>query len=289
MTEEVIVENNDYYLLRVNLSGFKLSDIRVNILKENLINKIEIKAVHIQNDENGSPKSTNEYTKVFELSKKTCSNINLDSMETSFAEDDKHLIIKFKSNKNENHLINLLNNSNEDDIYVNLIEKTVKNLQNFKNLDDIKDAIESVLNESNFNFNHEKKTDKKNEETLLVRHALDDDLHLLSKHQSSPVMHIITNDDGSKQIRINLKIPQTINAVIKLTQKSEIEQKANNHLYLTTDKLTVNLDAEAKLNNDTASKFTKQFNLPIGTDYEKLKYHIDSVTNSLIIEAPYLE
>ena len=288
MTEEVILENNDYYLLRVNLNGFKLADIKVTIVKENLINKIEIKAIHIENDDHGLPKSTNEYTKVFELSKKTCSNINLDTMETSFDDDDKHLIIKFKSKKNENHLVNLLNNSSEDDIYVDLIEKTVKNLQNFKNLDDIKEAIESVLNETNFNFNHQKKNDKKNEETL-VRHALDDDLHLLSKHQSSPVMHIITNDDGSKQLRINLKIPQTINTVINLTEQSDIEKKAQNHLYLTTDKLTVNLDAEAKLNNDTTSKFTKQFNLPTGTDFSKLNYHIDSVTNSLIIEAPYLE
>lgn len=292
MTEEITIDSNcnNYYLLRVNLNGFKLDDVKVSVLKETSINKIEIKAISIEKDENGSPKSTNEYTKVFELQKKKCSNINLDSMETSFDDDNKHLIVKFKSNKTENHLVNFLNNSNEDDIYVDLIEKTVKNLQNFKSLDDIKDAIECVLNESNFNFNHEKKKDKqKNEEEVLFRHALDDDLHLLSKHNSSPVMHIVTNEDGFKQLHVNLKIPQTINKIINqnLSEKSN-ETKENNHLYLRSDKLTVNLDAEAKL-NDATSKFTKQFNLPIGTDYENLSYYIDIVNSSLIIEAPIID
>ena len=220
MTDEVTISksetsnnnNNNYYLLRVNLSGFNLNDVKVNVIEENSINKIEITATSIENDEKGKLKSSKEYKKVFELQKKSCSGIKFETMETCFDDDKKHLIVKFQSNKPETHVISLLNNSSDDDVYVDLIEKTAKNLQSLKTLDDIKDAIESVLNQSNFNFNHNKKADNRKSE----REAFNDDMHLLSQHNSSPAMHTIANDDGSKLLRVNVKIPHSITAVVNL-------------------------------------------------------------------------
>jgi hypothetical protein len=259
----------NYYLLRVNLNGFNKNDVKVTLFKETLLNKIEITAINKENNgKNGS--LINEYNKIFELPKNSC--YNLDTMETCFDDDNKHLVIKFKSNKPETHLINMLNNSNDDDIYVNLIEKTAKNLQNLKNLDDIKEAIENVLNESSFNFNSQQSAEDC---------KLNNDLHLLSKHNNLPSMYIINN--GMKILRVCIKIPQSIDKVVDL---SNVENKILNHLYIKSDKFTVFLDAETKF-DETTSKFTKQFNLPIGTDYEKMVFCIDDVNNSLIIEAPF--
>lgn len=290
-------DNNNCYRLRVNLNGFKKDDIKVNLINEGKVNKIEVTAACKEFNEQTSCDTIKEYKKVFELPTKNYRNLDLMTMCSYIDNDQKHLIIEFKSNLNDNQTYNSLNNSNDDDLYLNLIEQAANYLTNFKNLDDIKQTIEHVLNPctppvtSPSSETQTRTTSKEklttNNKNINNRLSLDNDIHLLSTNYNLPPMHLLSNPDGSKLLQVTVKVPETVTKVVKTNPPVSVSVDDNsNQLYLTCNQLTISLDAEAK-NGESSSKFTKKFNLPNGTDYEHLSYNLDNENHSLIIEAPF--
>lgn len=127
------------YKLRVNITGFKFSDIKIALVKKP---KTRVKICAKQNEvksntnPNNSEESCKEFTKFYDINSKY--KIVVDSMRFYLdPTNSNYLIIEFESSQDENVFVNL------DESCESLVEMAAKSLLNIKDIEAIRHSIEN--------------------------------------------------------------------------------------------------------------------------------------------------
>jgi hypothetical protein len=270
-----------YYRLRVNINGFKLEDVRLELVVNNKKFKLQNSKLTLPNQKDkvqvrinarrttkvNNIESTNEFEKYYDIVTK--SNIDLNSMKYYLdPKNSIYLIVEFLSNSNENVYVNL------DDSCESLVEAAAKSLLNIRDIEDLKRSLDK---------NNNKAFEDVFSPTLIR------EINQATKTRLTPI-NIIENTDGTKLARINVDVPHSIKSASLFTFKnlvtnSEFDDRLPNHLNVSFEGLKLKLDALTTSENAT-STFTKELNLPKGSRLDQLKFDLNKETHSILIEVP---
>lgn len=131
-----------FYRLRVNINGFKLSEVKVSLEKKP---RLRVKINATKNEQRNfsenvkkanAESSTKEFVKYYDISTKF--NILVDSMRYySDPRNSLYLIVEFESNEEENVFVNL------DESCESLVEMAAKSLLNINDIEAIRHSIEN--------------------------------------------------------------------------------------------------------------------------------------------------
>lgn len=298
MTAEVLVKNfhtisksdsktENYYRLRININGFKLEDLKIELLVNNKKfnpkpvadksesvqqkDKVQVKINGKRTSKQGNVESTREYEKYYDILTK--SNIDVNSIKYYLdPKNDLFLIVEFLSNTNEDVYVNL------DDSLESLVETAAKSLLNIQNIEDLKSSLTNASNPANKTFQH------------VFSPSLINDINQASKTRLTPVQ-IVENSNGTKIVRVSVEVPMSIKSAscnnwAIFLNNSEFDEKKPNHLDIKYTGCKLILEALTSSENST-STFSKEINLPKGTKLDELKFNLDQSKHSLSIEAPY--
>ena len=280
MTETLPAAESDepkYFVLRININGFKLEDVKVEIVdsKEkdsasNQIhkNKVQLKISATRTQSVNKQESTSEYAKFYDIPVKH--HVDVNTMRYYLDKKNPfYLNVEFESKSNENVYINL------DDSCESLVEMAAKSLLNIKNIEDLKNSIENPTS-SNFNF----------EEVFSA--SILKDLSQSTKTTFSPI-RTIENADGSKLVRVDVSIPFAIKTV-SIVDKIQFDPNNNhnpNHLFIKPEGVKIYLDALTTSDTNTTSTFSKVLKVPKGTLTNKTRFKFDQTRHLLVLEAPF--
>ncbi len=131
-----------FYRLRVNINGFKFSDVKVSLEKKPTL-RVKIIASKMEKKEssenlNGinAESLTKEFVKYYDISTKF--NILVDSMRNYLdPRNSLYLIVEFESNQEENVFVNL------DESCESLVEMAAKSLLKINDIEAIRHSIEN--------------------------------------------------------------------------------------------------------------------------------------------------
>ena len=259
-----ILSKPKFYRLKVNINGFRLEDIKVNLI-ENETDRVQVKISAFRTIKSNNQDTTKEYIKYFDIFKSK-SNIRTNTM--NFYLDPKnplYLIIEFNSNSDESVHINM------DDSCESLIETAAKSLLNVKNIEDLRSSIQDP-----FNTTLNPDIDEIFSLNLLK------DLNLATKTTFTPIKLVEKN--GKYVCHVEVSLPLGVKSAGLATEKNASE---TNHVKIKFSGLELSLDA-ITTNENTTSTFSKKFKLPKGANTKDLVYYIDQNKHSLIIETGYL-
>ena len=293
-----------YYRLRINVSGFRLEDIKVELIEENRPaspsrgseqgdkpeRKIKVKIIAkrdtvLKNAAKDKHDESKEFVKYFEIVPKYDQELGkfinqIDEPKSMKYYTDKknpsYLIVEFKSTAiSEDVYVTL------DDSVDSLMEAAARSLLNVRNLDDLKYTIQNPftgLSSANKNGGPDSQEDMQT--ASIIR-----DLNSAALNTFTPV-RILDNNN----VQIILNVPYLVRTVefvnmSKLKSKASLGMLPENHLIVKLDGLKLDMQANTSKENVTSS-FTKQLSLPKGTDTSRLKYVFDEKLHSLTIEAP---
>lgn len=292
-----------YYRLRVNVSGFRLEDIKVELVEDLVTNggaekserKIRVKitakrdtvlksAVKDKHDE------SKEFVKYFEIVPKYDQELGkfinqIDEPKSMKYYTDKknasYLIVEFKSTAiSEDVYVTL------DDSVDSLMEAAARSLLNVRNLDDLKYTIQNPftgLSSANNKNGGGPDSTEDMQTASIIR-----DLNSAALNTFTP-MRILDNNN----VQIVLNVPYLVRTV-EFVNMSKLGKSAKsldmgmlpeNHLLVKLDGLKLDMQASTCKEN-VSSSFTKKLSLPKGTDTSRLKYVFDNKLHSLTIEAP---
>jgi len=273
-------ENPKYFVLRININGFKLEDVKVDLIvdpKATAIvpsepdqiqkNKVQVKITATRTQKVNNQESTSEYVKYYDILPK--SNVNVDTMRYYLDEKKPfYLNVEFVAKSDENVYINL------DDSCESLVEMAAKSLLNIKNIEDLKSSIENPTN-TNFNFDE------------IFSASILKDLSQSTRTTFSPI-RIIDQPDGSQMVRADVSIPFSIKTISVADNNNKNPNKETiNQLFIKPDGLKLCLDAVTSSEPNTTSSFSKVLKVPRGTVTSKTRFKFDENRHLLVLEAPY--
>lgn len=282
-TLKTIPENEkSYYRLRININGFKLEDVRLELIVNNKKYKLQNSKLPPPNQKDkvqvrvnakrttkvNNVESTNEFEKYYDIATK--SNIDVNSMKYYLdPKNSIYLIVEFLSNSNENVYVNL------DESCESLVEAAAKSLLNIRDIEDLKRSLDKNGNKAFQDIFS----------PTLIR-----DINQATKTRLTPI-NIVDNSDGTKLVRVNVDVPHSIKSASLYTFKnlitnSEFDDRLPNHLNVSYEGLKLTLDALTTSDNAT-STFTKELNLPKGSKLDQLKFNLNKETHSILIEIPF--
>lgn len=273
------------YKLRVNINGFKFSDIRVAL---ETTPKLRVKIVASEKTTNSSEKnqseeSTKQYVKYYDITSK--SNVLPNTMRHySDPTNPLYLIIEFDSNCEENVFVNL------DDSCESLVEMAAKSLLNIK---DIETLRHSINNPSAVNPN----TNQSLSEVFST--SIIKDLNSATTTSMTPFKKI-RNSNGEKLVKIDVNIPAKVtsasiaenhaNSILKENKYDILdmcdESVQKNHLFIRFDGLNLFLEANTTHEN-TTSFFSKQIKVPKGSITKELVFNLDCTRHIIRLEMPF--
>lgn len=272
------------YKLRVNINGFKMSDIRVALEKTP---KLRVKISATQKDStcetNQSEETTKQYAKYYDISSKP--NILPNTMRHYLDPTNPlYLIIEFESNSDENIFVNL------DDTCESLVEMAARNLLNIKDIETLRHSINNP-------YDVNPKTNQSLAEVFTT--SIIKDLNSATTTSLTPFKKII-NSNGEKFVKIDVSIPAKVksasiaenhNKSILRENKYEIldvtdESVQRNHLFIRFDGLNLFLEANT-MHENTTSFFSKQIKVPKGSITKELVFKLDCTKSIIKLEMPF--
>ena len=268
-------DNLKYFVLRININGFKLEDVKVDLIADPKPSnsaadqiqksKVQVKITAARTQKVNNQESTSEYVKYYDILPKL--NVNFDTMRYYLDQKNPYYLnVEFVATTSENVYINL------DDSCESLVEMAAKSLLNIRNIEDLKSSIENPTN-TNFNF----------EEVFSA--SILKDLSQSTKTTFSPI-RIVENSDGTQSTRADVSIPFSIKTISIATDKT-ISTNEINHLFIKPDGLKLHLDAVTSSDPNTTSTFSKVLKVPKGTVTSKTRFKFDEQRHLLVIEAPF--
>lgn len=254
-----------FYRLKVNINGFRIEDIKVNLVEHNKERvKVKVSAFRTLNSNNQD--KTEEYSKLFDIFKSKY-DIKTDSMRYYINPlNPLYLIIEFKSNSDKNVHVNL------DNSCESLIETAAKSLLNVKNIEDLRSSIQDPFNSS-----------LNNEIDQIFSLDLIKDLSLATKTTFTPIK-LINRPDGKTICQVEVKLPVGINSACLDSEKHANEP---NNIRIGFNQLELRLEA-ITVKDSVTSTFSKKINLPKGTNTNNASFYIDEKKHFLIIEMDFV-
>ncbi len=168
-----------------------------------------------------------------------------------------------------------------DESCESLVETAAKSLLNIRNIEELKKSLNDPKHPVNSTFDG------------MFSNSLLQDINQATKTRLTPVS-IVQSADGTKVVKCSLEVPHSIktaslgqfaNHLSNISNNND-ENKPTNHLNIRYSGSKLILDALTKSDNAT-STFSKEINLPKGSQLDQLKFSLDQDKHSLLIEAPY--
>jgi hypothetical protein len=274
------------YRMRVNINGFDLKNINVEILpvltkttQQNIQCQVKITGFridasnHNQNEDKkyNSEEKSRAYTKTYDI----LSRYHVDEQSMTYFLDPKndyYLIVEFKAMIDEDVSVKL------DDSIESVVELAAKCLLNVRDIEDLRQLIENP-DVANLNFNHN------NQIGSVIK-----DIKASVDTRFTPIK-IINNKGENKFVEIKLKVPQAIrSASIEPYKPRNAETidifNVQNHLEIRFDGINLLLIAETTNGTNSTTIFEKEITLPLGTVTKKMTYELNPNENYVFMKAP---
>lgn len=300
---------NHFYRLRINMNGFKLDDIKVELVPPNATatnRKTSVKVTAkrdstLKNTDKDKHEESKEFFKLFEIvSKYNEDNDNFESLVQPSSmryykdkQDPLYLVVEFKTSAtvSEDVYVTL------DDSVDNLMEIAARSLLNVRDLDDLKYTLQNPTISARTTYTNLDGNEEVDEQTASIIR----DLNSAALNKFTPMKMV----DG-KYVRMSINVPQLVKTCelktnkTMMTMTTTLQHKTTtsnnnkeavvempaNHLIIKLDGLKVLLEASTCKEN-VSSFFSKQLSFPVGTDTSKLTYEFDESKHLLMIQAPF--
>ena len=278
-----------FYRLRINVNGFKLDDIKVELVANAGQRKTSVKVTakresSLKNTDKDKHDESREFFKLFEIvSKYNQSEDNFESLVQPSTmryyvdkQDPLYLVVEFKTSAavSEDVYVTL------DDSVDNLMEIAARSLLNVRDLDDLKYTLQSPTISTRTTYTNLAGDEEVDEQTASIIR----DLNSAALNKFTPMKMV----DG-KYVRMNIGVPQLVKTCELLFKSGSVAANVEmpaNHLIIRVDGIRVSLEASTSKEN-VSSYFSKQLSFPAGTDTSKLMFELDESKHSLMIQAPF--